>query len=323
MIKILANDGIDASGKKMLEEAGFMVDTNKIPQDKLAAELVNYQAVLVRSATKIRKDIIDACPNLKLVGRGGVGLDNIDVEYAKQKGIKVVNTPASSSVSVAEAVFAHLFSCVRFLPHLNRFMPMHGNTMFNDLKKIASNGTELQGKTMGIFGFGRIGQEVAKIAVGLGMRVLAYDPYVDEVDLTLNLPMLGENNRLKVTIRTVSEHSVVTQSDFITFHVPFNEGQKPLVDTALIKKMKKGVGLINCSRGGVISETDLLEALNNGDVGFAGLDVFEKEPPVNMAILQHQLVSLSPHTGGSTKEAQNRISIELAQKVIEYFKNNS
>lgn len=323
MIKILANDGIDASGKQLLEEAGYTVDTNKVPQDQLAAALKNYDAVLVRSATKIRKDIIDAAPNLKLVGRGGVGLDNIDVEYAKQKGIKVINTPASSSVSVAEAVFAHLFSCIRFLPHLNRQMPLHGDTQFNDLKKLASNGTELQGKTMGIFGFGRIGQEVAKIAIGLGMRVLAFDPYVDEVDLTLNLPMLGENNRLKVTIRTVSEQSVITQSDFITFHVPFNEGQKALVDAELMAKMKKGVGLINCSRGGVISERDLIDALNSGQVGFAGLDVFEKEPPVNMDVLKQQNVSLSPHIGGSTKEAQNRISIELAQKVIEFFKNNA
>jgi D-3-phosphoglycerate dehydrogenase len=323
MIKILANDGIDASGKQLLEKAGYSVDTNKVPQDQLAEALKNYDAVLVRSATKIRKDIIDAAPNLKLIGRGGVGLDNIDVEYAKQKGIKVINTPASSSVSVAEAVFAHLFSCVRFLPHLNREMPLHGNTKFNDLKKLASNGIELQGKTMGIFGFGRIGQEVAKIAIGLGMRVLAFDPYVDEVDLTLNLPMLGENNRLKVTIRTVSEQSVISQSDFITFHVPFNEGQKALVDADLMRKMKKGVGLINCSRGGVISESDLIEALKSGQVGFAGLDVFEKEPPVNMDLLKQQNVSLSPHIGGSTKEAQNRISIELAQKVIEFFKNNA
>jgi D-3-phosphoglycerate dehydrogenase len=323
MIKILANDGIDASGKQLLEKAGYSVDTNKVPQDQLAEALKNYDAVLVRSATKIRKDIIDAAPNLKLIGRGGVGLDNIDVEYAKQKGIKVINTPASSSVSVAEAVFAHLFSCVRFLPHLNREMPLHGNTKFNDLKKLASNGIELQGKTIGIFGFGRIGQEVAKIAIGLGMRVLAFDPYVDEVDLTLNLPMLGENNRLKVTIRTVSEQSVISQSDFITFHVPFNEGQKALVDADLMRKMKKGVGLINCSRGGVISESDLIEALKSGQVGFAGLDVFEKEPPVNMDLLKQQNVSLSPHIGGSTKEAQNRISIELAQKVIEFFKNNA
>jgi D-3-phosphoglycerate dehydrogenase len=284
------------------------------------AQLNNFDAILVRSATKVRKDLIDACPNLKLIGRGGVGMDNIDVEYAKNKGIKVVNTPASSSVSVAELVFAHLFSGIRLLQVTNRVMPTEGNTKFGDLKKMASNGIELQGKTMGIYGFGRIGQEVAKVAIGLGMKVLAFDPYVEQVEVVLNLPMLGANSRVKVNINTVSEQSVISQSDFITFHIPFNEGSKAPIDKDVITRMQKGVGLINCSRGGVISEADLLEALNSGHVGFAGLDVFEKEPPVNMAILQHNHVSLSPHIGGSTKEAQNRISIELAEKVIEFFK---
>jgi D-3-phosphoglycerate dehydrogenase len=321
MIKILANDGIDANGKKILEEAGFTVITDKIAQENLMTELNNFDAILVRSATKVRKELIDACPNLKLVGRGGVGMDNIDIEYAKNKGIKVVNTPASSSVSVAELVFAHIFSAARLIQITNRVMPNEGNTKFNDLKKVASNGIELQGKTMGIFGFGRIGQEVAKMAIGLGMQVLAFDPYVEKVDLSLNLPALGLNSRIKVTINTVSDESVLTHADFITFHLPFNEGDKAIVDAEKMAKMKRGVGLVNCSRGGVISEVDLLAALNSGQVGFAGLDVFEKEPPVNMDILKHDNVSLSPHIGGSTKEAQNRIGIELAEKVIEFFKN--
>jgi D-3-phosphoglycerate dehydrogenase len=322
MTKILANDGIDANGKKILEDAGFTVITEKIAQENLLTELNNFDAILVRSATKVRKELIDACPNLKLVGRGGVGMDNIDVEYAKNKGIKVINTPASSSVSVAELVFAHIFSAARLIQVANRVMPNEGNTKFNDLKKVASNGIELQGKTMGIFGFGRIGQEVAKMAIGLGMHVLAFDPYVDKVDISLNLPALGQNNsRIKVTINTVSDESVLTHADFITFHLPFNEGDKHIVNAAKMAKMKRGVGLVNCSRGGVISESDLLAALNSGQVGFAGLDVFEKEPPVNMDILKHDNVSLSPHIGGSTKEAQNRIGIELAEKVIEFFKN--
>ncbi|MEI7978471.1 MAG: D-2-hydroxyacid dehydrogenase [Bacteroidota bacterium] len=321
MIKILANDGIDANGKKILENAGFTVITEKIEQVNLISELNNFDAILVRSATKVRKELIDACPNLKLIGRGGVGMDNIDVEYAKHKGIKVVNTPASSSVSVAELVFAHIFSAARLIQITNRVMPNEGNTKFNDLKKVASNGIELQGKTMGIFGFGRIGQEVAKMAIGLGMHVLAFDPYVDKVDISLNLPALGLNSRIKVTINTVSDESVLTHADFITFHLPFSEGDKPIVDAAKMSKMKHGVGLVNCSRGGVISEIDLLAALNSGQVAFAGLDVFEKEPPLNMDILQHNNVSLSPHIGGSTKEAQNRIGIELAEKVIEFFRN--
>lgn len=321
MIRILANDGIDASGKSMLEAAGFEVITDKIAPENLAIELQKFDAILVRSATKVRKDLIEACPNLKLIGRGGVGMDNIDVDYAKQKGIKVINTPASSSISVAELVFAHLFSGIRFLQHTNRIMPTEGNARFAELKKTASNAIELQGKTMGIYGFGRIGQEVAKIAVGTGMKVLAFDPYVETVDLALNLPMLGANSRVKVNINTVSEQSVISQSDFITFHIPFNEGDKSPINAEKMAKMKRGVGLINCSRGGVISESDLLAALNSGQVSFAGLDVFEKEPPVDMSILQHPHVSLSPHVGGSTIEAQNRISLELAEKVIEFFNN--
>ncbi|MDZ4668052.1 MAG: D-2-hydroxyacid dehydrogenase [bacterium] len=320
MIKILANDGIDSNGKLILEAAGFEVITEKIPQDQLSSKLNEFDAILVRSATKVRKDLMDACPNLKLIGRGGVGMDNIDLEYAKQKGIKVINTPASSSISVAELVFAHLFTGIRFLQYTNRIMPTEGNTRFSELKKTASNAIELQGKTMGVYGFGRIGQEVAKIAVGLGMKVLAFDPYVDQIELVLNLPMLGANSRVKVHLNTVSEQTLISQSDFITFHIPFNEGDKPPIGAELISQMKKGVGLVNCSRGGVINEADLLVALNSGQVGFAGLDVFEKEPPVNMDILQHDHVSLSPHVGGSTKEAQNRISIELAEKVIEFFK---
>jgi D-3-phosphoglycerate dehydrogenase len=320
-IRILANDGIDPNGKSILESAGYEVSTSKVPQEKLAEALKEYDAVLVRSATRIRKDVMDACPELKLIGRGGVGLDNIDVEYAKKKGIKVVNTPASSSVSVAELVFAHMFCASRSLQISNREMPAHANEKFGALKNLASKGSELQGKVMGIYGFGRIGQEVAKIAIGIGMNVLAFDPYVEQVDLSLNLPALGANSRIKANVRTVKENEVVTQSDFITFHVPFNEGDKAIVDAPKIAKMKKGVGLINCSRGGVISEQALLDALNSGHVAFAGLDVFEKEPPVNMAILQHPHVSVSPHIGGSTMEAQNRIGIELAEKVIEFFKN--
>jgi D-3-phosphoglycerate dehydrogenase len=320
MTKILANDGIDATGKKMLEAAGFNVDTNKIAQEELKEKLQAYDAIIVRSATKVRKDLIDTCPGLKLIGRGGVGMDNIDVAYAKNKGIAVINTPASSSISVAELVFAHIFTGTRFLQVTNRVMPDKGNTEFANLKKIASNGIELKGKTMGVYGFGRIGQEVAKIAVGLGMKVLVFDPYVNAVDLSLELPALGQNSRIKLTIHTVSEESVITHADFITFHVPFNEGDKAIIDAAKMNKMKKGVGLINCSRGGVISEKDLLDNLNKGHVAFAGLDVFEKEPPVNMDILIHPHVSLSPHIGGSTVEAQNRIGIELAEKVIEHFK---
>jgi len=320
MIKILANDGIEEIGEKLLQDAGFSVISTKIKQEDLIGELKHYDAILVRSATKIRRELIDACPGLKLIGRGGVGLDNIDVDYAKQKGIKVINTPAASSISVAELVFAHLFSCSRSLQFTNRQMPLKGNSDFNSIKKSASAGVELNGKTMGIYGFGRIGQEVAKIAIGLGMNIVAFDPYLDVVDISLNLPALGSASRIKVSVKMQSEEALLSKSDFITFHVPFTGGAKPLIDMSLISKMKKGAGIVNCARGGVIAESDIIAALDSGQLAFAGLDVFEGEPAISQAIINHPKISLSPHIGGSTMEAQNRIGIELAQKVIDFFK---
>src|SRR6201994_3210736 len=218
MIKILANDGIDPIGKKMLEDAGFFVDTNNIPQDELPVKLQEYDAITVRSATKVRKALIDACPNLKLIGRGGVGVDNIDVEYAKEKGIGVYNTPASSSLSVAELVFSHLFTGVRFLQDSNRKMPVEGSTKFNDLKKAYAKGIELRGKTLGILGFGRIGREVAKIALGVGMDVMAYDlyPFNPEVEV-----VLGGGIKVKATVKTASLEEIIKTADFITLHTPF------------------------------------------------------------------------------------------------------
>src|SRR6201996_1028082 len=210
MIKILANDGIDPIGKKMLEDAGFEVDTNNIPQEELPVKLQNYDAITVRSATKVRKALIDACPNIKLIGRGGVGVDNIDVEYAKEKGVAVYNTPASSSLSVAELVFAHLFGAVRFLPDSNRKMPVEGATKFNDLKKAYAKGVELRGKTLGIVGFGRIGHEVAKIALGVGMDVLASDlyPFNPELELTL-----GGGITVKAAVQVATLDEIIKTAD--------------------------------------------------------------------------------------------------------------
>jgi len=246
MIKILANDGIDPIGKKMLEDAGFFVDTNNIPQEELPVRLQEYDAITVRSATKVRKALIDACPNLKLIGRGGVGVDNIDVEYAREKGIGVYNTPASSSLSVAELVFAHLFTGVRFLQDSNRKMPVEGNTKFNDLKKAYAKGIELHGKTLGILGFGRIGREVAKMALGLGMDVLAYDlyPFNPEVEF-----VLGGGTTVKITVTTATQQEIIKQADFITIHTPFVD--KPIIGASEFEKMKKGAGVVNCSRGGL------------------------------------------------------------------------
>ncbi len=315
MKKILANDGINDKGKKALEDAGFEVITQKIAQEDLAKELKNYDAVLVRSATKIRKDIIDACPNIKLIGRGGVGLDNIDVEYAKSKGVEVINTPAASSQSVAELVFAHMFSVARFLHDSNRSMPLTGDAEFKDLKKRYSKGIELKGKTLGIIGFGRIGQATAKMAIGLGMKVMATDPYIPEATLELEF---FDSNSISIKIKTVSIEEVFKKSDFITLHVPGSD--KPLITKKEIKLMKDGIVIINASSGVIIDETDLLEALNSGKVGYAGIDVFENEPTPEIKLLMQPNVSLTPHIGAATNEAQERIGLELAEKIIGFFK---
>lgn len=315
MIKILANDGIDPIGKKLLEEAGFLVVTQTVPQDQLANALLNYDAITVRSATKVRKELIDACPNLKLIGRGGVGMDNIDVAYAQHKGIVVVNTPAASSLSVAELVFSHLFSCVRFLHNANRQMPVDGETKFNDLKKAYAKGIELRGKTMGIIGFGRIGRETAAVALGLGMKVLAYDLHAFEGNITLHLQ---GDIKVDVPLKTVSFDEVIKNSDFISLHTPFAE--KPILAENEFAAMKKGVGIVNCSRGGTIDEQALVSALNAGQVAFAGLDVFDHEPTPSRAILSHPKISMTPHIGASTNEAQERVGTELANLIIAHFK---
>lgn len=309
---ILANDGIDAIGKRLLEKAGFIVVTEKVAQENLATEInaKGYIALTVRSATKVRKDVIDACPNLKVIGRGGVGMDNIDVDYARSKGVQVINTPAASSNSVAELVFAHLFSAVRFVYDSNRNMPSIGNTKFDDLKKNYSKGIELRDKTIGIIGFGRIGQYVAKIALGCGMKVLAYDPFVKEAKL--NLEIQGTTG-VSVNLKTVSLEELISQSDIISMHVP---GGK-MITAHEINQMKDGVILINASRGGVIDEIDLLVGLNSGKIAHACLDVFENEPTPNEALLKHSKISLTPHIGAATNEAQERIGVELASKLIE------
>jgi len=316
MFRILANDGIDPIGKELLEKAGFQVDTNHIPQAELSEGLKNYDAITVRSATKVRKELIDACPNIKLIGRGGVGMDNIDVDYAREKGLAVVNTPAASSLSVAELVFAHLFTGIRFLQDSNRKMPVEGNTRFNDLKKAYAKGIELRGKKIGIIGFGRIGRETAKVALGLGMDVLAYDLFETPRELEL---VLGGNVRVNCPINAVSVEQLIKESDFISLHVPFSE--KPVLGKEEFAIMKNGAGVVNCSRGGTIDEDALLEALNSGKVAFAGLDVFDNEPTPRQDLLSHPNVSLTPHIGASTNEAQERIGTELANLIIDFFKN--
>ena len=317
-MKVLANDGISKSGIIALEKGGFEVITTKVAQEQVANYVNehNVSVVLVRSATKVRKDIIDACPGLKIIGRGGVGMDNIDVDYAKSKGISVINTPASSSESVAELVFAHLFSGVRFLHDANRNMPLEGDSNFEGLKKAYANGVELRGKTLGIVGIGRIGQATAKMALGLGMKVIASDSFIEKVDVKV---AFFDGQSITTTIKTQSLESVFKEADFITLHVPAQDGY--IIGAAELETMKPGVGIVNCARGGVIDEVALVKALDSGKVLFAGLDVFENEPNPEITILMNQKISLTPHIGAATMEAQDRIGTELASQIISILKN--
>jgi D-3-phosphoglycerate dehydrogenase len=316
-MKVLANDGISKSGIEALEKGGFEVITTKVAQEQVANYINTHdvQVILVRSATKVRQDIIDACPGLKIIGRGGVGMDNIDVDYARSKGLNVINTPASSSESVAELVFAHLFSGVRFLHDANRNMPLEGDTNFDGLKKAYANGIELRGKTLGIVGFGRIGQAVAKMALGLGMRVIAADKFVNEAIIRVDF---YDGQFINVNIVTESLEDIFKNSDFITLHVPAQEGY--VIDKTEFQLMKDNVGIVNCARGGVINEVALIDTLDEGKVLFAGLDVFENEPTPEIQILMHPKISLTPHIGAATEEAQDRIGTELAEQIISLLK---
>ena len=311
-MKILANDGISKSGKNKLEEYGFEVDLTKVSQEQLVDYINDNEitAILVRSATQVRADIIDNCPSIKIIGRGGVGMDNIDVEYAKSKGISVINTPAASSKSVAELVFSHLFGCVRFLHESNRSMPLDGDSKFKDLKKSYAKGTELAGKTIGIIGFGRIGQEVAKIGIGIGMDVIFHDKFNDQAEIKLNF-FDGQN--LSFKLNSSSFDDVLSKSDFITIHIPASD--KYIIDTNEFKKMKEGSGILNLSRGGIINEEELIKNIDSGKISFAAIDTFEGEPNPSIKILMNPNISLTPHIGAATNEAQDRIGIELADKI--------
>ncbi|KAA3648955.1 MAG: 3-phosphoglycerate dehydrogenase [Bacteroidetes bacterium] len=315
-MKVLANDGIAASGKVALENEGFTVVTETVAQENLidAINKENYEVLLVRSATTVRKDLIDACPNLKMIGRGGVGMDNIDVEYARSKGIEVINTPASSSQSVAELVMAHLFGAVRFLYDANREMPVNGATDFKVLKKKYAKGIELRGKTMGIIGFGRIGQALAQYALGCGMNVIAHDAFGGD-NYQIKLHIAG--NDFSIPIKNQSMESVIKNADFLSFHIP--GGSEAVIGAKELAKMKNGVVIANAARGGVIDESALIDALNSGKVAHAALDVFVGEPNPNADLLKHPKLSLTPHIGAATVEAQDRIGTELAAQIIAFY----
>lgn len=316
-MKILANDGISDEGKKALEIAGYNVITDKVNQEDLATKVneENYEVVLVRSATTVRKEVIDACPGLKLIGRGGVGMDNIDVAYARENGRTVINTPASSSQSVAELVMGQLFSISRFLHDSYKNIETGD---FNTLKKNYAKGVELRGKTLGIIGFGRIGQSLASYALAIGMEVKALE--IEPKEVEIELAEIKGFGKPKVKIQVENDWtSFLPACDYISIHVPKQANGEAVIGEAQFELMKKGVRLVNAARGGVIQEDALIAALDSGKVSFAALDVFENEPTPSKELLSHPKIAATPHIGAATLEAQDRIGMELANLIIEQF----
>ena len=315
-MKILANDGISDLGKSLIAAAGHEISTAKVTQEELAKTLneQGFDAVLVRSATTVSKEVIDACPGLKLIGRGGVGMDNIDVSYAREKGLTVINTPASSSQSVAELVMGQMLSISRFL---NDSFKNIETGDFSTLKKNFAKGVELRGKTLGIIGFGRIGQSLAAYALGVGMKVIAIERKARIQPITLKIA----GQTIEVPVKVVANLAdVIGQLDYISIHVPKQPDGAAVIGAAEFKLMKKGVRLVNTARGGVIEETALLEALDNGTVAAAALDVYENEPTPLKALLAHPRIACTPHIGAATLEAQDRIGEELADLIIAFAK---
>ena len=310
---VLANDGISEKGIQLLKEADITVLDARVSAEHLSNFINenNVDVLLVRSATQVRKNLIDECPNLKIIGRGGVGMDNIDVDYAIDKGIYIINSPKASSKSVAELVFAHFFSLARFLHESNRLMPLEGETKFNTLKKSFNNATELSGKTLGVIGMGNIGLEVIKIGISLGMSIVAYNrtPKTENVKISF-----FDGQSLHFEIKSVNLDEVLKKSDFISINISNTE--EYFIDNEQIAMMKEGVFIANTARGGVLNEVALIDAIERGKVAGAALDVFENEPNPEIEILMNPALSLSPHIGGNTLEAQNRIAEELAEQII-------
>ncbi|RNA62257.1 3-phosphoglycerate dehydrogenase [Chryseobacterium nematophagum] len=317
-MKVLANDGISKAGEQALKNAGIEVLENRVAQNHVIDFINenNVDVLLVRSATKVKQDVIDACPSLKIIGRGGIGMDNIDVEYAKNKGIKVINTPTASSKSVAELVFGHFFSLARFLHESNRLMPLEGETHFNAMKKSFNNAYELSGKTLGVIGFGSIGQEVVKIGISLGMKVKVLTRKPKTETITINF---FDGQSVNFTITSTNDmNAFLKDSDFISINTP--KTNEYIIDTPQFEKMKDGVYIVNTARGGVMNEVALIDFIESEKVAGAALDVFENEPSPELPLLMNPALSLSPHVGGNTIDAQEKIGVELAEQIIKLQK---
>ncbi|MCR1975613.1 D-2-hydroxyacid dehydrogenase [Clostridium sporogenes] len=301
MIKILVSDGMEQNALNKLKAQGFVVLDKHFEKEELKDKIKDFDAIIIRSATKVDKEIIDAGikGNLKLVVRAGVGLDNVDLEYAKEKGVIVFNTPKASSVSVAELTIGHMLCISRFINTANVTM------LEGKWEKKKYKGTEIYGKTLGLIGFGRIAREVAKRANALGMNVIYYD-------------IAGKCEEYE-EFKCCTLEYLLNNSDFISVHIPFNKDRGALLKEEEFNIMKDGVYIINCARGGVIEEEALLKALNNGKVTAAALDVFENEPKPKKELISHERVSVTPHIGASTKEAQMRIGEEIVDIVDNFF----
>lgn len=317
-MKVLANDGISEAGRKALQDAGIEILDNRVAQDHVINFINenNVDVLLVRSATKVKQDMIDACPNLQIIGRGGIGMDNIDVEYAQSKGIKVINTPDASSKSVAELVFGHFFSLARFLHESNRLMPLEGETHFNAMKKSFSNAYELSGKTLGVIGFGSIGQEVVKMGIALGMKIKVLTRKPKTKVVTLNF-FDGQTVNFEITSTNDSD-AFYKDTDFISINT--SKTNEYIIDTEQFEKMKDGVYIVNTARGGVMNEVALIDFIESEKVAGAALDVFENEPTPELPLLMNPALSLSPHVGGNTVDAQEKIGLELAEQIIKLQK---
>ena len=317
---VLANDGISQNSKKELVDLNFKIFDTKINQSELIRYINNnhIEIILVRSATIINSEILNNCKSIKLIGRAGVGLDNIDLISAKKNNVRVFNTPNASSISVAELVISHLLSANRNLHITNRSMPLNGETKFKEIKSHSSECKEVMFKTLGIVGLGRIGQEVAKRAFSLGMNVIAFDKKIEKIKIHLDHI---KNQNIFFDLKISSMNDVLKESDFITLHIP-KINDKPFIGRDEFDIMKKGVGIINTSRGGLIDESELIKFLNNKKVSFAALVVYENEPTPNIQLLMHDKISLSPHIGGSTVEAQERIGNEIVKEIKSFYKLN-
>ncbi len=299
-MKVLICDKTEKEYIEQMRAAGLTVDVrDDITPEELMTVLPNYEGMVVRSRTKVRQPLIDVCPNLKVIVRGGAGLDTIDHEYAKSKGIAVMNTPLANSASVAELAIGYMLMMARSLYQATASMKA------DKWDKKNFNGDEIGGKTLGLIGVGNIGKEVAKRAAVMGMTVVAYDPYVKEID----------------GIKLVTLDELLAQADYISLHLPKTKESTNMIGAEQFAKMKNGVRIVNCARGGIVSEDALYEALTSGKVAGAALDVFNEEPPVDWKLVKLDNVIASPHIGAATKEAQGRVGAEVADKLIAFSKN--